>query len=219
MIYQTQLFKGLFKPQISLYQLQKAEAVKKVVPKLLFLYLISLTIFAISTYFGIGTETYSGNIQNSSEKYESGKLLLLAGRLVASLIYPTLFIWFAALFFWLALDIPYFKIVIVQMFTLTLLLVGQLITLPVLVLLDLNHVSNPFSFGVVSQYVIDHEYWTSFFGSITLFHFVAILVQYNYFRFLSEKNRFVIMIFIILFYLLLWFFEGLLAFIKISVFF
>lgn len=219
MIYQTQLFKGLFKPQISLYQLQKAEAVKKVVPKLLLLYVVSLIIFAISTYFGIGTETYSGNIQDSSGKYESGKLLLLAGRLVAGFIYPTLFIWFAALFFWLALDIPYVKVVIVQMFTLTLLLIGQVVTLPVLVLLDLSHVSNPFSFGVVSQYVIDHDYWTNLFGSITLFHFIAIAVQYYYFRFLSEKNRFVILTFVVMFYLLLWFLEGLLAFIKITVFF
>lgn len=219
MFYQTQLFKGLFKPQISLYQLQKAETVKKVALKMLFLYLACLIISAISTYFGIGTETYSGNIHDTSEKYEAGKLLLLAGKLVTSLFYPTLFIWFSALFFWIVLDIPYAKVVIVQMFALTVLLVGQLLTIPVLVLLDLNHVSNPFSLGVISQYVIDHEYWTNFFGSITLFHLIAIFVQFYYFRFLSEKHTFVILTYVVLFYVIVWLLEGLLAFIKISVFF
>ncbi|WP_078431821.1 hypothetical protein [Metabacillus halosaccharovorans] len=217
MIYQTQLFKGLTKPRISLYQLQKAEAVKKVVLKILLLYLACFIIFAISTYFGIGTETYSENISDSIGKYEAGKLLLLAGKLISSLLYPTLFIWFTALFFWIALDIPYLKAVIVQMFALTVLLSGQLLTIPVLVLLDLNHVSNPFSFGVISQYVMDHEYWTNFFGAITVFHFVAIWVQYYYFRFLSEKNRFYTLSIVILFYLIVWLLEGLLAFLKISV--
>ncbi|UGB30492.1 hypothetical protein [Metabacillus sp. B2-18] len=220
MNYHLNIVKGLFRPQISLYQLQKAEAIKGVFPKLILLYVLCLITYATSTYFGIGTETYSGNITNYTlEEYESGKLLLLGGKLISSILYPTLFIWFASIFFWIFLEIPYIKVVIVQSFGFAFLLLGQIVTMPVLVLLDLNLISNPFSFGVLSQYAFEHEYWNSFFGSITLFHLVALILQYYYLASLSEKNRYVALTLLILFYLITWLLTGLMAFIKIPVLF
>jgi hypothetical protein len=212
------VLKGLFQPRTSLYQLQKAEVVTGVGLKLLLLYLFCLISFATSTYFGIGTESYSGNITDrTKEEFEAGKLLLLGGRLASSFLYTTLFIWFAAFIFWLILEVSYLKAIVVQMIVLAVHLFEQAITLPVLVLFDLNQTSNPFSFGVISQYLINNEFWQHFFGAITLFHFVSITVLFFYLKNLTDRNKYVTLTVIILFYLIIWLVTALMAYIEVPV--
>ncbi|MBO1511805.1 hypothetical protein [Metabacillus bambusae] len=218
MTYEMKILKGLFQPGTSLYQLQRAETMTGVIPKLLLLYLVALISIAVSTYFGIGAETYSGTIteQNKAE-FEAGKLLVFGGKLASSVLYTTLFIWLAALFFWIMLDISYLKAVIVQMFVFTIHLFEQAITVPILVLFDLNQVSNPFSFGVISQYLFKNEFWQHFFGSITLFHFLAISVLFYYLKNLSDRNKFGTLTVIVLFYLIIWMLTALMAYVEVPV--
>jgi hypothetical protein len=218
MIYQMRVLKGLFQPGTSLYQLQKAEAVSGISFKLICLYLLCFINYAVSTYFGIGTETYSGLItERTNEEFEAGKLLLLGGRLVSSLLYTTLFIWFAAFIFWLILDVAYIKAVVVQMIVFAIHFVEQTITSLVFVLFDLNQASNPFSFSVISQYFISNEYWNHFFGAITLFHFVAITFLYYYLKNLTEKNKYITLTIILLFYLFTWLLTALMAYIEVPI--
>ncbi|KKI93170.1 hypothetical protein WQ54_04755 [Bacillus sp. SA1-12] len=218
MLYQMKLFKGLFQPGTSLYQLQKAEALSGLAPRLLSVYLLSLLFFAISTYYGIGTESYSGAITDSTiAEYEAGKLLLLGGELASSLLYTTLFIWFIAFIFWLMLDISYMKAVIVQMFVFVIHLVGQAITIPVLVFFDLNQLSNPLSFGVIGQYIIDHDFWQHVFGAITLFDLLAISYLYYYLKNLTEKNKYGTLILIVFVYVFIWIITAFMSFLEIPV--
>lgn len=218
MIYQMHVLKGLLRPEVSLYQLQNAEAVKGIGLKLFLLYLLCLISFSASTYFGVGTETYSGAITDlTKEEFETGKLFLLGGRLVSSLLYTTIFIWFAGFIFWLFLEISYIKAVAVQIIVFTIHLVENALTSIVFVLFDLNQVSNPFSFGVISQYLFIDEFWNHFFGAITLFHIAAIAVLYYYLKNLTEKNKFVTFAIILLFYLATWSITALLAYIEIPV--
>jgi hypothetical protein len=212
------VLKGLFQPGTTLYQLQRAEAITGVIPKLLLLYLVALISFAVSTFFGIGAETYSGSITDQTKaEFEAGKLLLFGGKLASSVLYTTLFIWLGALFFWIMLEISYIKAVIVQMFVFTVHLFEQAITVPILVFFDLNQVSNPFSFGVISQYLFKNEFWQHFFGGITLFHFLAISVLFYYLKNLSERNKYGTVTVIVLFYLILWMLSALLSYVEVPV--
>lgn len=218
MLYKMKVLKGLFQPGTTLYQLQRAEVMTGVIPKLLLLYLVTFIIFAVSTYFGIGAETYSGTITDQTKaEFEAGKLLLFGGKLASSVLYTTLFIWLAALFFWIMLEISYIKAVIVQMFVFTVHLFEQAITVPILVFFDLNQVSNPFSFGVISQYLFENEFWQHFFGAITLFHFLAISVLFYYLKNLSERNKYGTFTVIVLFYLIIWMLTALLAYVEVPV--
>ncbi|MBZ5753298.1 hypothetical protein [Metabacillus rhizolycopersici] len=218
MIYRMHVVKGLFQPETSLYQLQKAEAFSGIGLKLILLYLLSFIIFAASTYFGIGTETYSGTItERTNEEFEAGKLLLLGGRLVLSLLDTTLFIWFAAFVFWLCLNVDYIKAVIVQMIVFSIYLAEQAITSLVLVLFDLNQASNPFSFGVISQYFIRNEYWNHFFGAMTLFQFAAISLLYYYLKNLTGRNKYLTLTVILVVYVITWLFTALTAYIEVPV--
>jgi hypothetical protein len=116
MVYQVRLLKGILEPYRSRYQLQNAEAVTKLGLKLLFLYFLSLIVFAIGGYFGIGSESFSKEITTmSANEFEAAKLLILSGNIITGILAPSIYIFLAALFFWIVTDIPYIKLVIVQM--------------------------------------------------------------------------------------------------------
>ena len=116
MTYQVQLLKGLFQPRTNRYQLEQAEGITRFGTKLVLLYLSSAIIFLLGAYFGIGSESMSKEITKLGEShYEVGKLLVIAGKLVASLLYPTFYVVLAAVVFWAVLDIPFKKVAVVQM--------------------------------------------------------------------------------------------------------
>ncbi|PMC37295.1 hypothetical protein CJ195_11060 [Bacillus sp. UMB0899] len=218
MIYETSIIKGIFRPQVNLYQLLNAETTGGIGWRIVVLYLFSLFIFAAGAYFGIGTETYSGAITDfSREEFEVGKLFLLLGKLVSSLLYTTLLLWFPASVYWIVLDVSYKKALIVQMVVFSIHLVEKAITYPVLVIFNLNQASNPFSLGVIAQQLINHEYWVHFFSSITLFQLVTITFLHFYLSRLTEKNRYLTFFTILLFYLLSWLLHAFMAYIEVPV--
>lgn len=218
MLYHTQILKGIFRPQFTLYQLQKAETTTGIGRRITLLYFLSLLLFAASTYFGIGTETFSGFItERTEDEFEASKIFLLGGKLVFSLLQTSFYLWFLALIFWLFLDIPYSKGIIVQLFILTIHLIEKLITYPILILLNLNQSSNPFSLGVISQYLIKNEYWIHFFGSITLFQVLAITMLFYYLSKLTEKKNIQTLIIVISVYLLIWLFQAFVMYIEVPI--
>ncbi len=218
MIYETSILKGIFRPQVNLYQLQKAETTGGIGWRVFVLYLFSLLIFAASTYFGIGTETYSGAITDfSREEFEAGKVFVLLGKLTSSILYASLLLWFPALVYWIVLDVSYKKALIVQMVVFTIHLVEKVITYPVLVIFNLNQTSNPFSLGVIAQQLMSHKYFMHFFSSITLFQLAAISILYFYLSKLTEKHKVLTLFTIVLFYLLSWLLHAFMASIEIPV--
>lgn len=218
MIYETSILKGIFRSNVNLYQLEKAETTVGLGWRIVVLYLLGVLIFGASTYFGIGTETYSGAITDfSKEKFEAGKVLLLAGKLTSSLLYTTLLLWFPAFVYWLALEIPYKKAVIVQMFVFSIHIVEKAITYPVLVFFNLNQASNPFSLGVIAQQFSNLDFWIHFFGSITLFQISAILLLSFYLSRLTDKNKYLTALTIVLFYILSWLLHAFMAYIEVPV--
>ncbi|MDM5356739.1 hypothetical protein [Peribacillus sp. ACCC06369] len=219
MVYQVRLLKGILEPNRSRYQLQNAEAVTRLGWKLLFLYLLSLLVFAIEGYFGIGSESFSKEITKMGvNEYEAGKLLILSGNIIAGIIHPSIYIFLSALFFWIVTDIPYIKIVIVQMIIFGLQLVEKILLIPLFVLMDIGNDANPFSLGIISQYFLRSDYFIHFFSEITIFQFLIIALQYFYLKEFSERNNYLIFLMIVLFYLATWFVKAFLAYIQVGVF-
>lgn len=220
MIYQVQLLNGLLHPNGNSHRLKQAEEVVRFGPKLFLLYVLSIIIFGMSAYFGIGSESISGEVTKLSEAaFESRKLLVVAGELIAGLLFPSIFLFLASLIYWIVTDIDYMRIVIVQMIIFVIALVEKAVSIPLFVLMDIDQSSNPFSLGVISQYLISNDFFNLFFGEITLFQVMIILFQYYYLRKLSETNKYLIMLAIALFYIASWFAAALLSYIKVSVFF
>lgn len=218
MIYETSILKGIFRTHVNLYQLQKAETTAGSGWRIVILYLLSVLIFAASAYFGIGTETYSGRIVDfSKDEFEAGKVLILAGKVISSLLYTSLLLWFPAFVYWVTLEVSYKKALIVQMFIFSIHLVEKAITYPVLVFFSLNQASNPFSLGVIAQYLFKHKFWIHFFGSITLFQIISITLLTFYLVRLTEKNKYLTLLTIVLFYLLSWLLHAFMAYIEVPV--
>ncbi|MGX2957970.1 hypothetical protein JNUCC23_01530 [Peribacillus sp. JNUCC 23] len=219
MTYQVQILKGLFQPRTNRYQLEQAEGITGFGTKLLLVYLCSFVIFLLEAYYGIGSESMSKEITKLGEsEYEAGKLLVIAGKLLAGLLYPTFYVVLAAVVFWVILDIPFKKVAVVQMIAFALHLLEKVVYIPFLLQMDLNQSDNPFSLGVISQSILSNEYFIHFFGEISLFQITIIGIVYYYLRELTEKNKYIPLIMICVFYLASWFVAAFLAYIDVRVF-
>ncbi|WP_110926382.1 hypothetical protein [Bacillus massiliglaciei] len=219
MTYQVRLLKGILEPKSSGFQLVRAEEVTRFGWKLAATLLISMLVFALYGYFGVGSESFSKELANLTDReYQMGRLLVLAGNLAAGAVYPVLFLFLGSLVFWIAFDVSYIKCVIVQMFLFLLLMFEKAVTLPFLVLLDLNADANPFSLGIISQYVMKNEFFIHFFSEWTIFQFIVILLQYFYLKQLAvQTNKWFILFIVVSFYLLSWVVKAFLAYLEISI--
>lgn len=218
MIYQARLVKGLFSPERTRYHLHKAESVTQIRRKIVLLYVISILILGLYGFLGIGSESFSKELMKlSASEFEMGKMFVLAGNLVAGIVYPSVYLFLVSLFIWALTDIEYVKILIVQMIVFPLQLLEKVLVVPFFMFLHIDQDASPFSLGVISQYLISNEYIIHFFSQVTLFQVLVIALQYFYLKNLTERNKYILSI-IILSYSILWLLNALLAYIKVSVF-
>jgi hypothetical protein len=154
----------------------------------------------------------------SANEFEAVKLLILSGNIITGIIDPSIYIFLAALFFWIVTDIPYIKLVIIQMILFGLQLVEKILLIPLFVLMDLGSDANPFSLGIISQYFLRSDYFIHFFSEITIFQFLFIALQYFYLKEFTERNNYLVLLMIVLFYLATWFVKAFLGYIQVGVF-
>ncbi|PLS15880.1 hypothetical protein CVD28_20500 [Bacillus sp. M6-12] len=220
MIYQVQLLKGLFHPAVSRYQLKQAEAVKGFIPKVILLFIISVILFAVSALFGIGSESISKEVAElSASELESRKQLFIAGRLLAGTLFTGIFLFLSAIFFWIVSDIPYRKLVSIQMVVFCVSLLEKALLIPIFVAMDINKDANPFSLGVIGQHVTSNEYLVHFLSEISIFQILMIALQYYYITNLSNKNKYVVLAAVVVFYLVAWLVSAFLTYVNISLIF
>lgn len=219
MIYQVRLWKGLVEPKTYRFQLEKAEKMTYLKRNLVILFLLSIVIYSISGFFGIGSESYSKQLLSlQASQYEMGKLLILLGNIVAGICFYFISIFLIALIFKLVTNADYMKLMVVQMLAFVLQLVEKAGLIPFYVLMDVNKDANPLSFGVVAQYIFSNDYWIHFFSEITLIQAIIILVQFYYVRKLTELNKSILLLVIISIHVSLWFANAGLSFLNVSVF-
>ncbi|MBS4178092.1 hypothetical protein [Lederbergia citrea] len=215
MMYQTRIFKGLLYTNRSFFQLEKAEVIYGLRTRISWLFLASALVFLISGLFGIGSHVVSPELLKSSPlQYEGLKSYFIIGRIIHGLLYAGCVIFLPALFFWMLSDTWYTKMVVLQAFTLPILLVEQTTFILMATKLNLPWFSSPFSLGVLAQYLTDYEYLIYLLGSMSLFKLVAMVVQYEGLRTFAMKSRVEAIVMVLSINLIFWAFGALQAFIN-----
>ncbi|WP_050613758.1 hypothetical protein [Bacillus testis] len=220
MTFRIQPLKGFFRPGTYGYQLQEAEAASGYKRNIILLFLISVCLYAISAVFGIGTESISKELTalNAGE-FEVRKQLFFAGRLLLGLLIPAVYLFVSALYFWTFVNIPYQKLVIIQMTAFCLFLLEKLINIPMFVLMHIDAASNPFSLGIIAQYITHKELIIAFFSEITIFQIGMIGVICYYVLRLTDRSKKEVIPFIVAFFVVCWILSSMFSYIKIGVFF
>lgn len=220
MFFQVRMWKGLTQPYVSAHQLDKAEKYDGIWKKTVLLLIISLILSTISAYFGIGSEQLSKLIyETTPTEFATIKALFAIGQVVQSILVTTIIIFFPALIFWIFADIPYRKLVVMQLYVVSIFLIEKIITLPMQFYLGLDHASSPFSFGIIAQYLTEYELITNFFGEISLFSGWVILLQYKFLRVITDRSPKQILVIILSIQLFIWSVAALFSYIKFEVLF
>ncbi|WP_045522453.1 hypothetical protein [Neobacillus niacini] len=215
MFFRVQLLRGLFQPDICSHQMKEAEHIKGIWKRLALLLFTSLLIFSISAFFGIGNEALSKTIYELSPiEFETIKVLFGVGQVIQGVFISILLLYLQALYFWVFTAVVYKKLVIMQLFILTIYLIEQALSIP-FHLLGIDQVSLPFSFGVIAQYLTENELIINFFSTITLFKIWSVILQAHYIKVLSEKSTQICLLIVIPINLFIWIIMALFPYIKV----
>lgn len=218
MFNEVKLFKGLVHPSTYFYQLRESEILKNYYKKLLLLFLISMLVFGLNGSFGWGTVPLSKEfIELSPVDMEIHKFYFVLGRLLLGILYAAFILFIPALLFWTLSDAEFKKLVVLQGITLIILLIEKLTYLPLLTFLSINWYSSPFALGAISQTLSNSEWLKYFLGSISLFKVWAMVLQYMGLRWLSDKTRIVVLLWVLFINLLFWSITAFLAYIDFSI--
>ncbi|WP_154654379.1 hypothetical protein [Siminovitchia fordii] len=189
LIYQFRILKGLIYPKRSFFQLEKAETVYGLHPKIWLLFLISALVFGISGFVGIGSHVFSSKLTEvPNEEFEWLKIYFVSGRLILGFLYAALIIFFQALWFWTLTDVPYTKLVALQAFVFPIFLFEQVVNIVLAAQMNLPWFSSPFSMGPAAQHMTEKPFLIYFLGCISLFKIWAISIQLYGLRILSSRS-------------------------------
>lgn len=216
-MYQVQLLRSLFQPQIHSYQVKKAERLEGIWVRTTLLLVIAALLSGLSAYYGIGNETLSNKIHDlTPTEFETLKALFAVGQVLKGITLTTLLIFFPALIFWLSTEIEYRKLVIMQLVVATIFLLEKGVSIPFHLYYGLDKDSLPFSFGVMAQYITDYKIIVHFFSSITLFNIWSMVFQYRFLKASSEKNPRLLLAIIISINLLFWIMTALFSYMRLD---
>ncbi|PAE44670.1 hypothetical protein [Bacillus sp. 7884-1] len=214
MYFRVQLLRGLYQSHRCSHQMKEAEQIKGIWTRSALLLFTSLILFSISAYFGIGNESLSKTIYDlSPNEFETIKALFGIGQVIQGILGSILLLFPPALYFWVFTHVDYKKLVIMQLFILTIYLIEQALSIPFHIV-GLDLVSLPFSFGVIAQYLTDYELIINFFSTITLFKIWSIILQTTFIKVLSEKSTKISLLIVIPINLFIWIFIALFPYIK-----
>ena len=220
MTFRIQPLKGIFKPETYRYFLREAEAMAGYKGWIVFLFLISLFVYALGAVFGLGSESISKEINNlSGSEYEARKQLFFIGRLALGLFVPFVFLFFSSLFFWSYMNVDYRRIVVIQMAAFCLFLTEKIIQIPLYIYLQVGAESNPLSLGILAQYTAGPELLVHILSQITVFQIAMIGYICYYLIHLTDKRKGAVIALVIAFFTFYWIISGLFSYIKIGTFF
>ncbi|WP_085522182.1 hypothetical protein [Tuberibacillus sp. Marseille-P3662] len=212
-MYDVRLLRGLFKPNLSFYQLTIAESYKGFRWRLILLMLLSIIIFSISAGFGLGTEVLSGSLaQVSPETFAATKLMYIFGKAILGLLFAVIILLVPSLLYWTLTPSTYGKLVIVQLFVLSILLIEKVIMIPLVIWGGIEWFSSPLSLGVIGQFITHNEFVIKCLGIVSLLKLWAVIVQYKGIkrlnREMSWKN---ILLMVVMINVIFWIIEAVLA--------
>ncbi|WP_108670423.1 hypothetical protein [Peribacillus acanthi] len=198
MKYDIKLLKSIRTPKDTFLSLHKAEQIRNLPSQIIILLIFPLGIAMISSWFGIGTESISGDIVNIPiEQFEEKKWWFAFGHWISSILYSAIILYLGSIWFWTLSEIPFQKLLVTQCFVLSIILIEKTVNLLLHIYLSIPWYSSPFSLGVISQIKTNKSFWISFFGSITVFKIWTIYLQYNALKQMSELSRWKILLVIL----------------------
>ena len=188
-MYDVRLLRGLKEPYLTSQQLMKAEQLAGFWKKGLWLLFITLIVSAVTAYFGIGNELISKELNSlSSTGFEATKILFAAGQVTWSIVAALLIMTVPSLFFWTVSDIEWKKYIVVQYLVVAILLIEKVILIPFTIFIGLPEISNPFSLGMIGQYLTSNDIILQFLAQLSIFKIWAVVLQYKYVKAFSEKS-------------------------------
>ncbi|MGM9929547.1 MAG: hypothetical protein ACI35P_16540 [Bacillus sp. (in: firmicutes)] len=219
MTFRIKPLKGLYKRENYCHQLKEAEAVQGYKRYMTLLFFISVCVYAVSAAFGIGTEMLSKEITSiSSSEFEAKKQLFFIGRIIVGIAVPCIILLVSALYYWSFLNLSYRKLVSIHFSVFCIFLIEKVVEIPLFLLLNIDATSNPFSLGIVAQYVTSKELIVQFFSQITIFQVWMIATTCYYLKRLSEQKLSSIILLVTSFFLFCWIITSLLEYIKMGIF-
>ena len=220
MILQIKPLKGIIKPHDYIYKLKRAEGYKYYLLQLSILIAVSLILYAITAFYGIGTESLSKELMGvNNAAWMARSQLFLIGSLLAGAVIACVFLLLSSIYYWSFLHTDFRKIVIVQMSIFILFLAEKALQIPLYLLLDIGKTSNILSLGIIAQYVTDSQIIIHLLSQVTLLRIGMIAFSYYYLKELSDISRRSLLMVIAFLFAFYWIGAGLLSYIKIGVFF
>ena len=170
MTYHTNPFRLLTKPNQTLFKLREAEELRGHWWWTILILLAFCFVYTALGWVGAGTETLnqlkSGYI---GSEYEYAKFWFIIGRLISGLLLGLLVIFVVSLVFYLFYEIPYEKLLVIQLSVSIVFLLEALSWLLLLPAAGLEWDRSPFSLGVLADLVTDRPWVISLFGAVSLF--------------------------------------------------
>ncbi|SDC04842.1 hypothetical protein SAMN05421663_101253 [Terribacillus halophilus] len=178
MTYHTNPFRLLIKPKETLFKLREAEELRGHWRWTILILLAFCLVYTALGWMGAGTETLnqlkSGYI---GSEYEYAKFWFIIGRLFSGLLLGLLVIFVVSLVFYLFYEIPYEKLLIIQLSVSIVFLLEALSWLLLLPAAGLEWDRSPFSFGVLADLFTDRPWVISLFGAVSLFQMFILYFQ------------------------------------------
>lgn len=193
MTYYARLFRMISQTKDESFRLNKAEEVKSIWKITVILSLISMVIYGIMAFLGVGSEEISKNgLLLSSADFEASKLWFVLGRMFYGLLFAAIVIFLPSLLFYLLTGVPYKKLIVIQHTALIVVLVERLLWIPLALFAGLSWYVSPLSFGIIASYITSIPWFVYFFGAISLFQLWIIYYQANFLAKYSDvRSRFV----------------------------
>lgn len=220
MVMQIRPLKGIVKPHDYTYHLKRAESYSRFKLQIIILIAVSIFLYAVNTFYGIGTESVSKELIGiNNVAWMARSQLFFIGSIVAGAVIACVFLFLSSIYYWSFLHTSFQKIVIVQMSIFILFLVEKALQVPMYLLLDIGDTSNILSLGIIAQYISDSELIVHLLSQVTLLRIGIIAFSYYYLKELSDISRKSLLLVIAFLYIFYWIGSGLLSYIKIGVFF
>ncbi|WP_100012727.1 hypothetical protein [Lentibacillus sediminis] len=212
MKYSVNLFRMAFSLEDHLFRIRKAEQIHNLWKVSGLLVLLTMLIYGWMAYLGVGTNILSGYATELSPAgYETVKGWFLLGRVGFALIFAALVLFVPSLIYYAVTDIPYRKLMIMQLAVLVVLLVERVVWVPLVLYAGLDWYVSPLSFGIIASYLTEESWVIYFFGSISLFQLWLIWFQVKYLRAMTMMKQRWLWMTVIFLHIIFWGLATLLA--------
>ncbi|QHE53629.1 hypothetical protein [Pontibacillus sp. HMF3514] len=205
MSYHVQVAKLFFRREDSLFRIREAEQLHGLWKRVAWFFVFSMLLFGFLAWKGLGMDPISViATELSFAEYESLKLFFLLGRAIFGILLALAILFFTPLVFWIFTDIPYRKLVTVQLNVLLVMFIERLTWVFFIHYIGLDWYVSPLSFGIITSYITQIDWWIYFFGAFSIFQIWIMWFQWKAITDFSEMAKWKAWMLVILLHISYW---------------